>query len=605
MNEYIARVKRLSTTDSLNSEVINSVVQQLQHNIDVLYNSINLNNRNWNVSELVFGNMLDINSTGEKVFVNGGRMDSLEKVLSFTPSIGSTVYENNTDLVYEDDNDIEDEHFLRWDVASDITENIILTRNIAVPEQLRHQNIILGFKMAGFTYNQIITEESYEIYVNGAFVGSGTTGVDTTDGLYRIKTIYGSYSLSGNERNLEVKLVRSTTQTATPTAYRVRVQDAFIGLNSLALDQYILNYPPVANLATDLSSFYDFENNSVVPVPKVWTNFNATEATSTLNVTLNQQPATFQDTYWVAKDATGNGLGTTVDNMMSSETFFNIEAFPSNSITVHLNCSDTYGEFTFNKGGSFLVNVTTGDINCQQVTVDNGTNVHLNVTVPDGEDRIRFICDGLSVSDNSRFSTDTEETMERYSFTCDGNMNVDGQSSVELNVGMYITPLDKDYQVTVNDHSHFKVVLKQTNFVDTDSPVGMGCVIAPIASNKYSFVELTSNNDLLSAHIANSSAQDKPVIIKNHSQLIIGGFIKINTFTNDKTFYAFLHSSIEISCPIEWEVGANCETAYTNIELALFSTFGSVVEMDGGNVVYDWVENIPQELVESFVYVID
>ena len=84
MEEYISRVRRLSATDALNAESINSITNQLQHNIDVLYNSIALSNRSWNVSELVFGNMLDINSTGEKVFVNGGRMDSVEKILSST-----------------------------------------------------------------------------------------------------------------------------------------------------------------------------------------------------------------------------------------------------------------------------------------------------------------------------------------------------------------------------------------------------------------------------------------------------------------------------------------------------------------------------------------
>ena len=604
MNEYITRIKRLSTTDSLNAEVVNTVVGQLQHNIDILYNSINLSNRNWNVSELVFGNMLDINSTGEKVFLNGGRFDSLEKVLSFSPSIGSITYENNNELLYESSNEVEGEHYMRWDVATGLTDNIILTRNIAVPEQLRHQNIILGFKMSGYTFNQLIPEESFEIYVNGAFAGSGTTGVDTTNGFYDMRTIYGTYSLSGNERNLEVKIIRSTTQTQTPTSYRIRIQNGFIGLNTLAIDQYILNFPPVANLATDISSFYDFENNSVIPVPKVWTNFNATEATSTLNVTLNQQPATFQDEYWVAKDSTGNGLGTTEDNMMSAEAFFLIDSFPS-TVTVHLNCSDTYGPLTFDKGGSFNLILNTGDINCQQITVDNSTSVHLDASIPDGADTIRVTCDGLSVDNNSRFTTDTTESIARYIFNCDGNMIVDGSSSVELNVGIYTTPLDKNYIVQLNDHSHFKVLLKDSNFVDIDAPTGMGCVVAPLNANKYSFIELNSSNDLFSCHIANSTSQDKPVIIKNHSQLIINGFVKLNTFTVDRTFYAFLHSSIEIPCPIEWEAGQTCETAYTAIELALFSTFGSVVEMDGNDVVYDWVENIPQELVESFVYVVD
>lgn len=593
MNEYISRVKRISTTDSLNSEVFNSVIQQLQHNQDVLYNSIALSNRNWNVSELVFGNMMDINSTGEKVFVNGGKFDSIEKILSFSSSLGTISYENNDELV-SGGNEIEGEHFLRWDVPQGVTQNVILSRNIAVPEQIRQQNILLGFKLCGFVFNEAITEERFDIYVNGSYVGTGETDIVEDGGLYKFKTIYGNYNLTGIEKNLEVKLIRSSTQTQTQSDYRVRVQNIFVGLNSLGLDQYFLNFPTSPNLDTDINGFYDFDNNSIIPVPKIWTNFNAPNVNSDLTVNITNQPVEIQTEYYVAKDSSGNGLGMDANNKISAEDFFKIESFPASKVILHMDCSETYGAFSFDKGTTYILKVNCGSIHCSDVLISNGSTVDIEVDIPEEDNEISFICTSITAKDKSRLSVDILDDTNKFDFYCNGSIDIQGQSSVEIQSGIFGMPLDQDIMCTVQDHSHLSVILKDSVYQDHNSNYGIGCVIAPINANKYSYVSLDSKNDLLVCHIANGG-QDKPVLLKNHSQLLLNGFEKVNTYAKDRTFYAFLHSSIEITSDVEFVAGENCDSAFDKIELALFSSFGAKTIPD----------NVTRELVESFVYELD
>ena len=598
MNEYISRVRRLSTTDAINAEVVNSIMQELQHNIDVLYNSISLSNNNWNVSELVFGNMMDINSTGEKVFVNGGRLDSVEKVLSFSSSLGNVSYENNDEIVVNIEGspaDIEGEHFLRWDLPFGVNENIVLTRNIAVPEQLRHQNIVIGCKLCGYIFNEAIKNERFDIYVNGVFVGTGETDIVENNGFYMMKTIYGTYSLSGNERNLELKIIRSSLQQSTQSDYRIRIQDMYVGLNSLGLDQYFLNFPTSSDIDTDINGFYDFDNNSIVPVPKIWTNFNAPSTNANINVTVNPIVNDYQDEYWISKESSGNGLGTSADNKMSAIDFFAINSFKASKIKLHLDCSETYGDFTFDTGATYLVDMSCGDVFCSSLIIDNGSNVEINADLSTEATNITLLCTSLTLDNASHLSIDILDDSNRLEVYCNGSINILGQSSVNIQAGMFGMPLDKDIITNVHDHSHLSMTLLDTNYQNNDSRLGIGCVVAPLNVNKYSFVEIISSNGLLSCHIANSSIQDKPVLLKNHSQLIINGFSLVNTYCNDRTFYAFLHSSIEIKSEIDFSTGENCDTSFQKIELALFSSFGSTT----------LPSTVEKELVESFVYELD
>jgi hypothetical protein len=77
MDGYIPKIRLLSEYDTFSEDNVNSIVQQLQHNIDLLYNNMASSPNNWNVSEIIYGNMMDFDSTGQKRFSNGGRMDTI------------------------------------------------------------------------------------------------------------------------------------------------------------------------------------------------------------------------------------------------------------------------------------------------------------------------------------------------------------------------------------------------------------------------------------------------------------------------------------------------------------------------------------------------
>ena len=118
MEDYIKRIRRLGGDDAVNCDVLNSVIQQLQHNIDLLYGAQNSSRQDKNLSSLIYGNMLDYDKTGYKRFVNGGQMDAIEKVLAFDASVGSTTLEEVD--VYDG------RSFLTWTIDSGISSNLSL-----------------------------------------------------------------------------------------------------------------------------------------------------------------------------------------------------------------------------------------------------------------------------------------------------------------------------------------------------------------------------------------------------------------------------------------------------------------------------------------------
>jgi hypothetical protein len=114
MQEYINKIRKLSHNDSLNNDVFNSTIEQLEHNIQLLYRSKASSTYNWNISELVFGNLMDYDQVGEKRYINGGLINSLEKVLTFSSTVGSVTFEEIQVL--------DNKYWLRWDIPSNITE---------------------------------------------------------------------------------------------------------------------------------------------------------------------------------------------------------------------------------------------------------------------------------------------------------------------------------------------------------------------------------------------------------------------------------------------------------------------------------------------------
>ncbi len=57
MEDYIKRIRRLGADDAVNGKVINSVIQELQHNIDLLYGAQNSTRQDKNLASLFPGRL--------------------------------------------------------------------------------------------------------------------------------------------------------------------------------------------------------------------------------------------------------------------------------------------------------------------------------------------------------------------------------------------------------------------------------------------------------------------------------------------------------------------------------------------------------------------
>lgn len=599
MQEYINRVRRLGPNDMVNGDTFNSVVDQLQHNIDLLYRSQASSVQNWNVSELMFGNLMDYDEIGQKRYNNGGKLDAIEKVLAFTSDVG------NVDL--EESDRLNNNYWLRWDIPQSLTNNVTLVRNVSVPQALRHQNIIIGFKLAAYEGNDLKINERYEIYVNGVYSGTGETGVTTIDGVQNAKTIYGVYHLTGTESNLEIALVRSVTNGATPSNYVVRVQNVFTGLHTLGNDSFSLNYPVSGSsfigAGADINAFYDFNNNAVRPIPSFLINSEQLEGSGSLTVNISAQAPPVQTVYHIGLSGTGNFLGVNGENIMPAEDFFDKEIFPSSTINVNLKKGETYEDFHFNKGNYILhVDADVDEINVDNIYVSNSSSVHIVVdphqtTLQKGT---LFNVDNLVVEDKSRFEIHAEG--DQHLRFQNKFIDVKDSSYLEINAGTFSQPIVDPSNFKVTNGGKAKIHLYETTLSNGDGSDGYALSLGTVKLDHYSFLYMESDAVLFSGEPSafisfGLGTEDVPINLDNHSHLSIKGFGIVTCSSAEKTFRARLHSSIEIFDPIQVTSngGIQAATSFENVNLELFSTFGTIENPD------DFV----QDFIESFIYQIE
>jgi hypothetical protein len=573
MKEYIARVKKLGPQDIVNGNTFNNVIQQLQHNIDLVYGSVASAEKEWNTSEVVFGNVLDYDATGQKRYINGGNLDSLEKVLPWASNIG--------DVSFSQIDFLENDKWLRYTIEDGIKSNIVLKRSMTIPDALAHQNIIVAFKFVPVIDLVPVQGERFDIYINGVYSGTGEAGTHTIDGKEVPKTIYGTYSLTGDESNLEVSLVRSPTLNPTPVDYSLFVQSAFVGLHTLGNSSYSLNFPVSGSAfigaGADINSFYDFENNAIRPIPSFLLNEERLEGSGSLTINITSQAPEIRDTYYLGVNGTGNQLGTSVDNKMSAADFILINAFPSSLVDVFLEQEDDYENLVFDNG-NFLVHFD-GDTSADKVTVDNGATVRLNadniseLDITDieilGKSNLEINLSGGNLTANNIYGTE--------------------HSYVQANIGTLSMPLLSGGLIELEDSAKFDMSFVDISKVNGDGSNGFGASLGNIKLDKYSFLDIQSVNSNLNIHIGRGTEQSESVFINSHCHLSIEGFNLMSTGSTERKFVGKLHSSIEIETPIQSDGGA---TAFTDIELALFSTFGSTIS--GGT--------LNEDLIESFIY---
>jgi hypothetical protein len=565
VEEYLGKIVKLGPNDVVSGSTFNKVIEQLQHNIDLLYRSQASAVQNWNISELLFGNLMDYDQTGVKSFVNGGRIDSLEKVRAFTSTVGTLSYEETTVNNWSE--------WLRWDIPFGIVSNIQLIRNIVVPEALRHQAILIAFKIHAAEGNTPVYNERFEIYINKEYAGTAETGIQVVNGLDTDKTLYGVYHLTGQESNLEIALVRSVTNHATYANYTIRVSNVFVGLHSLGNSSFSLNFPVSGSsfigAGADINAFYDFENNSIRVIPSFLINSEQLEGNGTLTVNITAQSPNIQSDYYLGTVGTGNQTGSDASNLMSATTFFNISNFQSNNTNVYIAQDGVYPNFTFNNG-TYEVNIpaTVSAVYVPAIQTTNGTSVKINIdpnatstkiTVPVieltersrldieaiGSKKVKFLNDWLSSEDNSLFKA----KVGTYTGAISG-------STVLLTAGSiaYIT-------------------IASSTFVDADGQYGFGMSIGPVTAQDHSSLNINCLNTM-NLHVGTGVTSFD---IEENSSVKVSGFTLISTSSTNKTLKARKNSNFYFDCPIQTISGG--ATSFTNIDLAYNCSLGTVSDV--------------------------
>ena len=517
--------------------------------------------------------MLDYDATGKKRFVNGGNLDTLEKVLPWVANVGSPTFDQS--------NILSNNKWLKWSIDDGMKNNLVLKRNMTIPDSLSHQTILVAFKFVSRSENTIIQKERFDIYINGVHSGTGDSGTHSIGGVETPKTIYAVYNLIGDESNLEVALVRSPTQSPTPVGYNVLIQSSFVGLHTLGNSSYSLNFPVSGSAfigaGADIESFYNFKNNAVRPIPSFLINEDRLEGNGSLTVNITSQAPETRGSYYLGKTGAGNKLGESIDNKMSVEDFLQIKSFSASSVDVYLDQEDDYDNFVFDNG-NFLVHFS-GDTIIDSIYVDNASSVTF---LADDLDEIQV--NSINIKGKSRLEVNIPNgdfvTNDIY-----GSEN----SYLQINTGTMSMPVLSGGLIYLEDSSKLDLNFVNDTKLNADGKYGFGALLSNIKLEKYSFLDINSRNSDINVHIGRSMLQSESIFINNHCHVNIKGFNILSTGSTEKKFVGKLHSSIEIETPVQIDGGP---TSFTDIELALFSTFGSTVP----------VTTLTEDLIESFVY---
>lgn len=148
--EFINDITTLSSSSNATDENINVPILQLQHNIKYLLNILSTNSSSSvnSLLSLIYGNLFDYDSVGNKIFFNGGNLDSFEKKNTWI-AINDNVVVNDTAiqssgadnlLVYKDIASTTDETGDHWR---------FLQREIYIPQHLRGSELVFAIKGTG------------------------------------------------------------------------------------------------------------------------------------------------------------------------------------------------------------------------------------------------------------------------------------------------------------------------------------------------------------------------------------------------------------------------------------------------------------------------
>lgn len=196
-DKFIEEVSRLTPGSNVNDENANLPHLELEHNLKFLFNTLsNTGVNNSQLLSLIYGNLLDYDSNGNKVFFNGGKFDCFEKKQIWL-AINDGAVTNDVDIQDEGAEDLL-VYKGRTSYTDDAGEHgVWLERTFYIPKFLRGSELIFGLKGTGVYLNSSITDVPFDLNIpfcdnsdipNVFAVGNppcltpGTTGTTGTSG---------------------------------------------------------------------------------------------------------------------------------------------------------------------------------------------------------------------------------------------------------------------------------------------------------------------------------------------------------------------------------------------------------------------------------------
>jgi len=195
--EFIDEISLVNPSTNVNDENFNLPISELQHNLRFLLNFISVSSASSpNYLSLLYGNLLDYDSSGQKIFFNGGNFDCFEKKNSWI-AVDDGEVTNDIDIQNEGV-----ERLLVYSGGVSFTDvngehGRYLQREFYIPPQLRGTELVFAIKGTGVytEENHQAIEFDYEIpYCDSSMVPgissvgepdcitSGTTGTTGTTG---------------------------------------------------------------------------------------------------------------------------------------------------------------------------------------------------------------------------------------------------------------------------------------------------------------------------------------------------------------------------------------------------------------------------------------
>lgn len=275
MLEFKRDISSVNPSDFLNDKKINSPL------IDLLNNELyilKLINGNRTLLKSIYGNLLDYNINGDKILVNGGRMNSYKNCHSWK-ALKNFKINNDEDLFFDEANEN-----MVYKGYTDVSINSIdynvnreawLERDIFIPEILRGQELVLAIKGSKFPAStsweisgsqNVALEDMYEtiaIEVENArdtvrefkILGPFENFNDFNNESYDPKMItsYVSFVTKLDSPSIKVKIFRTDND-----GY-LHINKIFIGSLTLPYDNEITKYE-LKDI--DINNFYDFDNDN-------------------------------------------------------------------------------------------------------------------------------------------------------------------------------------------------------------------------------------------------------------------------------------------------------------------------------------------------------